>query len=106
MARTPLRSVWLWGWCGVLAIVGPVEGQQNRPVNRAPTGTEPFLANLNPPAVAPGKSAEWAVTGRNLKKVERLMISGSGVEMTSFQAQSETGAKVVVRADDKAEPGF
>jgi hypothetical protein len=106
MARTALRTVWLWGLCGTLAIAVPARGQQNRPVNRTNPGTEPFLANITPPAVSPGKTAEWTVTGRNLKKVERLLISGAGVEMVSLKAESETNARVVVRADDKAEPGY
>src|SRR6266702_2860640 len=97
---------WLWGLCGVLA-AGPLAEAQQRQVTRpANPGTEPFLANITPPAVAPGKTAEWTVSGRNLKKVERLLISGNGIEVVAFRPKSETAATVVVRAEEKAEPGY
>ena len=106
MVREPLPRGWLWGLVGALAVAELAGAQPQGAPQRGRTDTAPFLASITPPAAATGKSVEWAVTGRNLAKVDRWLISGEGVEVVETRPKSDTAATVVVRASAQAEPGF
>ena len=56
-------------------------------------------------AATTGRTTAWAVTGRNLLKVDRWLISGRGVEVVAAEAASDTSATVTVRVEGGAEPG-
>jgi hypothetical protein len=107
MVRKPLPRGWLWGLVGALAVAGPA-GAQQRPATpqRGFTDSAPALASISPPTATLGKSVEWAVTGRNLAKVDRWIVSGQGVEVVKSISKSDTAMTVVVQASAQAEPGF
>lgn len=65
----------------------------------------PLITSVFPPALMIGKETKLAVEGANLKTVEDFLVSGTGVEATSFRMESETKGTVVLKTSADAEAG-
>jgi hypothetical protein len=92
---------------GVLAgALGPPAGPPGRASAAMAAGPIPALAGLDPPGVTVGETAEWTITGRGLSRVERLLISGTGIEVVAIRPDSDESLRITVRAAAGAEPGF
>ncbi len=66
----------------------------------------PVVITVFPPGATAGEVTEWSITGQNLARVRRLMISGQGAEVVDFTIKSENEASASVRMVASAEPGY
>ena len=88
-----------------IALVGLILGLASGP-GSAQVGSVPVLSGVFPPGATVGQAIEWAISGRNLSKVQRIRIAGGGVEVLEFAVKDETSAKAKVRVASDASPGF
>jgi hypothetical protein len=98
---------------GLLLLAGILAGAADSPLRlsaraSATMATEPIcmLAGLDPPGVTGGETTEWTVTGRGLARVERFLISGTGIEVVAIGPTSDESIRVRVRAGPVAAPGY
>ena len=109
MLFPPRSRDWLtrlaWLLAGVAAILpGP-------PV-RVPTALAmavepvPVLTGVDPPGVILGETSRWTLTGRGLARVERFLISGTGIEFVAIRDPRDESIEIEVRASADSEPGF
>ncbi len=90
-----------------LVLVFPLQaGAQVAKTAAAPTDPTPAIVFLAPPSATIGRTVEWTVSGRNLDRVERWTVSGTGVEVLEAPAGSGDAAKLKVKVDPTAEPGY
>ena len=76
------------------------QGPGRKPVN------PPVISSVFPPGGTVGTSVQWTLNGRGLSKIRQLMISGSGIKTTSFEARGENQAVATVAIDANADPGY
>ena len=105
------RGAWARGWVGGLAVLlaGLEPASAQRIVSKnAPRPAEaiPVVTSIFPPGLSRGATTEWTVSGRNLGKVERLLISGDGVDVVEIKSKSNGTILAAVRASGDAAPGF
>ncbi len=65
----------------------------------------PTLTGIFPPSANVGLST-WAIYGRNLNRARTLSVSGSGVEVRSFEARSDNEGVATVLVSGVAAPGI
>ncbi|HWE39725.1 MAG TPA: hypothetical protein VG406_24460 [Isosphaeraceae bacterium] len=101
-----------WGAIGVVAVLGlglppGAVAQTRKMAQPAPSNedTSPVIAQMFPPSATIGKETEVTLSGANLKSMDRLVVSGSGVEAVKIDAKSETSATVVLKVAADAAPG-
>ena len=70
------------------------------------SGGAPVIFGVNPPGITIGQTQEWSIAGRNLSSVNRMLISGLGVEVLEFSAQNEKSARARVRVAAGTLPGY
>jgi len=68
--------------------------------------TAPVVAGVYPPGAMVGQTVEWSLTGRNLAKIQKLSISGGGVEVLDLSVKDATSAMARVRVAADASPGY
>lgn len=83
-----LAAVWILSGLGVSRSWGQTPSPPDGPARRV-GGTAPGLEKLFPPGVTQGTAERWTLRGRNLGRVERVLISGVGVEVLGFERASE-----------------
>lgn len=66
----------------------------------------PVILGVDPPGASVGEAIEWGLTGRNLARARRILVSGDGVQVVEFFAQDDRRARVKVRVAPDAVPGF
>jgi hypothetical protein len=97
-----------WGkkrfWiAGVLLIIADLLPRHSA---ESATGLIPELVGIDLPGVVAGETADWTVTGRGLAGLDRLLISGSGVEVVAIGAITAGSIEVRVKAMPDAPLGF
>ena len=70
-----------------------------------PAGT-PVIIGVNPPGATVGTVEKWAISGRNLASVKRMLVTGSGVQVVEFSVKDDTTARAEVRIAAEALPGY
>jgi hypothetical protein len=66
----------------------------------------PVLAGIDPPGLTLGATVDATLTGSGLARVERFLVSGTGLEVATVGAATETTIRVRGHAHVDAQPGF
>src|SRR5262249_52388573 len=82
-----------------VAGLGEARGQDGAPAR------PPMILGLFPPGASAGATTEWPLTGRDLGKPGRGVITGGGVEVVETAETGEGARRVKVRVGPAAEPG-
>ncbi len=94
----------------VAGLLWPQDARAQKPTAPAAEKTTskglPTLKSISPPAASRGADVVWKVSGSNLAKVDRWLISGEGVEILPAKPPTDTEAELRVSTSQSARLGF
>jgi hypothetical protein len=90
----------------LLGMITSLAMAQAPPPGEPAIGPAPTLLGLSPLGITADTTAEWTISGRNLDRIERFLISGEGVTVLGHKNKADNALTLTVRADAGAAPGI